>query len=145
MTANLRSLRINTMIVMGLLLMQYALGMYANLFVTFPEPDKPGQVDHGQMWGFAWSQPVLAAHITIAFILLGTAIWLYIRVLRAKERRLLLPSGLGLAAICAAWLSGATFVPYQIDLYSYSMSLFFLLALLSYGWGLMATREAPER
>jgi len=125
------ALRIHSIVLMGALIVQYVLGMYVNLFLTFPN-----NATEGQLWEFAWSQPPLAAHIILAILILIGAIALCIRAIHYKNRRWIIASSLGLVAILAAGASGATFIPSQIDWYSYSMSIFFLAAILSYGWSL---------
>jgi len=132
----MRTLRIQAVVLIVALILQYAVGMYVNLFVPFPE----GQTED-QLWEFAWSQPALALHIIFAFLILFGAIMLCIRAARAREKKWIVASGVGLLAIFAAGGSGASFIPSQNDLYSYSMALAFLIALLAYGLGLFTTRQ----
>ncbi|HEV3245378.1 MAG TPA: hypothetical protein VG102_03395 [Candidatus Paceibacterota bacterium] len=128
-----RSLRINGVFLVAALVLEYLLGMYVNLFVSFPE----NAVD-GQLWGFAWSQAPLAAHIILAILILLGAIVLLVRSILRKDKRWGIASSIGLAAVLLAGLSGAAFIPTQTDLYSYSMSLMFLLAVLSYSWAIFS-------
>src|SRR5476651_290256 len=102
---------------------QYALGMYVTVFVSFPE-----NADTGQSWQFAWGQPVLAAHIILAILLLIGAIVLCVRAIVYRHKTWIRASIVGLLAILAAWASGAVFVPSQAGAYSYAMSLAFLIA-----------------
>lgn len=121
---------------MGALVVQYALGMYVNLFVTFPD-----NATQTQSWEFARSQPALLAHIILAALILIGAIVLCIRSARYRSKSWIWASLIGLLAVLAAGASGAQFIPTQTDLYSYSMSLAFLIAFLSYGWGLYVSRR----
>jgi hypothetical protein len=130
---NLRSLRIHGMVLLGALIVQYALGMYVNLFVSFPH-----NATDGQLWEFAWSQKPLAAHIVLAILILLGAIVLCVRAALYKNRKWIIASSVGLLAVLAAGASGATFIPSQTGAYSYSMSLAFLVAIFSYAWGLRA-------
>lgn len=132
----LRPLRMTTMFLWGALIVQYALGMYVNLFVSFPN-----NATEGQLWEFAWSQPSLAAHIILAILILLAAITLCIRAIRSKDRRWIVASSIGLLAVLAAGVSGAAFIPSQSNAYSYSMSLMFLIAILSYAWILFTSRR----
>jgi hypothetical protein len=133
MEPRLRSLRPHALgLILGLVI-QYALGMYVNLFVTFPDG-----ANQGQLWEFAWSQPSLASHIILAFLLLFGAIALCIRAIRAKNKKWIIASTLSLLALLGAGASGATFIPSQTDVYSYSMALCFLIAIFAYIWGLFA-------
>jgi hypothetical protein len=135
----LRSLRITAMFLWGALVVQYALGMYVNLFVSFP-----ANATEGQLWEFAWAQPSLAAHIILAILILLAAITLCVRGIRSKNRQWIITSSIGLAAVLAAGASGATFIPTQTDLYSYSMSLAFLIAIFAYAWALFSSRLNPS-
>lgn len=133
MNPRLRSLRIHGIFLTVALVVQYALGMYVNLFVTFPE-----NATQSQLWEFAWSQKSLASHILLAFLILFGAIVLAIRAVRFKNVIWIRASGIGLLAVLAAGASGATFIPSQSDIYSYFMSLAFLIAILSYMWGIFS-------
>lgn len=129
---NLRSLRIQGMLLLGALIVQYMLGMYVNLFVSFPE-----NATDGQLWEFAWSQKPLAMHILLAILILLGAVVALVRAALYKNKKWIVANSIGLAAILAAGASGAVFIPSQTDAYSYAMSLAFLVAILSYAWGLL--------
>ena len=124
-----RSLRIHGYFLIAALVVQYALGMYVNLYVSFPSG-----ANDGQLWEFAWSQTPLAGHILLAMLILLGALILFGRSIVQRDRRWTIASGIALLAILAAGGSGAAFIPSQTDLYSYSMSLMFLVAILSYSW-----------
>jgi hypothetical protein len=128
-----RSLRTQGIFLIAALVLQYALGMYVNLFVPFPD-----NATAGQLWEFAWAQKPLAAHILLAIIILLGAIALLVRAVLYKNKKWIVASSVGLLAILAAGASGAQFIPSQTDLYSYSMALAFLIAILAYAWGLFA-------
>jgi hypothetical protein len=124
-------LRTHALVLIGMLIVQYAVGMYIDLFVPFPE----GQVGD-QLWGFAWSQAPIAIHIILALLIFAGAVVLCIRAARTRERVWLWASGIGFLAILAAGGSGASFIPSQDDIFSYSMALAFLVAVFAYGWGI---------
>lgn len=136
---NQRPLVIQAAVLVAALIVQYALGMYVNLFISFPD-----SATEGQLWEFAWSQKPLAAHIILAILILLGGIVFCIRAMRSKNRRWIIASFVGLLAVLAAGGSGATFIPSQTDAYSYSMSIMFLIAILAYAWPLFASakREA---
>ena len=119
------------MVLIGALIVQYVLGMYVNLFVSFPQ-----NAIQRQLWEFAWSQPSVAAHIILAILILLGAIVILVRAILSKNRTWIIATSVGLIAILAAGSSGATFISSQGDLYSYAMSLAFLVSILSYAWGL---------
>ncbi len=113
---------------------QYILGMLSNLFVQFPETGT-----ETQMFEFARTQLPEIAHILLGLVLFVLAVILWIRAIRARSRLWTVAGGIGLVAILTAVVSGARFIPTQNDLYSLVMSLAFIVALLAYVWGLVAT------
>jgi len=119
-------------ILIGVLTLQYLVGMYVNLFVQFP--DQTGD----QLWGFAWSQPALALHIILAFLILIGAIVLCVRAARRRDRTWIWASGIGLLAVLAAGASGASFIPTQNDILSYSMAVAFIIAISAYSAAISA-------
>jgi hypothetical protein len=134
---NTRPLRIQATWLIAALVVQYALGMYTNLFVPFPDGTSGGAA-----WTFAWSQWPLAAHIALGLgLLLGGSV-LAVRSFRRSSRSWRAASLVGLISLVLAVLSGVFFIPAQTDLYSYSMSLLFVIAVLAYAWGLMVDRSS---
>lgn len=127
------------MFLLGALVVQYVLGMYVNLYVTFPNG-----ATTGQLWEFSWSQWPLASHIVLAILLVSGAILLCVRAILCKDRKWAIGSIIGLLGILAAGASGAIFIPSQMDAYSFSMSLAFLVAFAAYAWTLFSTRRSTE-
>ena len=113
------------------LIVQYVLGMFTNLFEQFPDGNQIGQ-----LWDFAWSQFPIAAHIIIGSVLLIGSIVFVIRAVRQKNKFWIMASVIGCFGILIAGMSGAMFIPTQNDSYSYLMSIFFLVAFLSYVFGI---------
>ncbi|MFZ1041860.1 MAG: hypothetical protein WCA79_21725 [Anaerolineales bacterium] len=128
-------LRTHAIFMIGVLVIQYILGMIANMFVQFPDT-----TDLGQLWEFARSQFTTGAHIVIGTLLLLGAIIFVIRTARAKIGGWIASSVVGLIAIVAAFYGGVTFVSSQVDAYSLVMALATIVAFLAYGWGLYADR-----
>jgi hypothetical protein len=116
-------------IMIGLLGIEYILGMINNLYVHFP--DTGTEV---QMWEFAWKQFSVGSHIILGIILLLSGLFIFLRIIRTGNRSKIIVSGIGFISILVAGFSGAMFIPTQQDLYSLSMSIGFLVALLSYVW-----------
>lgn len=111
--------------------LQFLLGMYAALFVQFPE-----NAHEGQLWKFAWTQVPIAAHIIIGLGLLIGAIGLLIRSIKQKNKKWSITASIGAIAILIAIMSGARFIPTQQNILSYVMSIAFILAMLIYSWGI---------
>ena len=128
-------LRTNAIFMIGLLVIQYALGMVANLFVQFPNTTDPGQ-----LWEFARSQFTTGTHMVIGTLLLLGAIIFVVCAVRAKVGGWIASSAVGLIAIVAAFYGGVTFVSSQVNAYSLVMGLSTIVAFAAYGWGLYADR-----
>lgn len=128
-----KGLRIHAIFTMGFLAIEFALGMVTNLFLQFPETN---QAD--QLWAFARSRAPLAAHIVIGMLLLASAILFLIRAARSNDGRWIGSSVVGLIAVVIAFYGGVAFTSTQADSYSLVMALAFIVALLAYGWGLLA-------
>ena len=121
-------------LIIGLVL-EYLLGMTTNLYVHFPEG-----VQGGAAWEFAWSQIPLALHIILGLLLFVGAVALAIRSTRSRNKVWIRASGLGLLAIFLSAFGGSSFIPTQKDYYSFLMSISFLVALLSYFWGIYKSK-----
>src|SRR5258708_130926 len=119
-----------------LLTLQYLLGMATIIFVKFPE-----NKEAGQLWGFAWSQLPLAAHIIVGLLLFFGSLALLVKAIKAHNRNWIVSSALGFTFILIAGLAGTTFISSQKDLYSFLMSLAFIASYLSYFWGIYTSKE----
>ena len=126
-----RGLRLHAKGLLAILILQYALGMYTNLFVEFPQTP-----DIHARWVYAMSVPPVAAHVALGTLLLFGAVALLIRTAKLQTQAWKIPGYLGLLGVLIAWLSGERFVSTQTNIFSYLMSLGFLLAVFGYGWGL---------
>ena len=118
----IEALRGNCMGAAVLLIIEFALGISVNLYVAVP----PGKSFLSEVS----SSAVLGAHAVISLLLLGAAIGALVRAIRA--RRLIVPASVGLAAIIAAGISGATFVGSQTNGASLSMALATAVAMFCY-------------
>jgi hypothetical protein len=95
--AGLRRASLATLIV---LIVQLALGMGLNLYVTLPDAGGPGHAS------FFSSGPLLALHASLGFFLMLAAIFVLVRAILARNVTLILTSAAGLAAILhRAWAS----------------------------------------
>jgi hypothetical protein len=135
-----RTLQIQSRILLVFLVVEYAFGMYTNLFISFPD-DASG----GTAWQFAWSSWPIIVHVILG-VLLGIGSFVFvIRTIRYKSSAWKIPATLGLVGIFAAALFGSEFIPSQNDPLSYGMSLSFLLAFFSYFWGMVSARREATR
>lgn len=117
----------------GNLIVQYILGMTSNLFVSFPENG-----DAVIMWEFAWKQIPISLHIIVGVALLIFSIIILVIAIKNKLKNWTVAGTVGLISIFIAGFSGAQFIPTQSSVYSYLMSIFFIIAFVSYGWGILS-------
>lgn len=110
------------------LAVQFLLGIWVSLFVTFPETTDPNQ-----QWKFGLAQVSVLLHLVIGtFLVLGSLV-LLIQLTRSKADRFLrVASGVGFGAIVLAWASGERFVSTQKDGFSFAMAGFFLISAAAY-------------
>lgn len=129
-------LRIQSHVILGILILQYLLGMAANLFVQFPDT-----TSEKIQWKFAEGQWTVVTHMVLGFLLLIGSIVLLFRAIRRKDKNWIISGSIGLFAILVAVGAGAQFIPTQQDVYSYIMATAFLLAVLAYGWGIYKAKK----
>jgi len=125
-------LRQASLAILILLIVQFALGIGLNLYVTLPAAGHPG---HGSFFS---NGPLLALHATLGMLLMLSAIFVLVRAIRARNRTLIVTSAAGLAAILLAFFFGASFTDKLTDGYSLGMAISFAVALASYAIGLYA-------
>jgi hypothetical protein len=123
-------LRIQSASLAGLLILEYVLGMYVDLFVAFPDGAQGDEA-----WKFAMDQGPVVAHVAFATLLVLGGIAFLIRVIMLKRKAWLAPAIIGLLAIFVAGGSGDEFIRSQSDAYSYTMALAFIVAFVAYAWG----------
>jgi hypothetical protein len=112
-----------------ILLIQYGIGMYANLYVTVPA------ADHGQGFGKIISNgpAALSIHTTLGLLLILAAVGLLVQALIARRWTVLTSAVIALAAIIGAAVEGARFAAQGPDSASMTMALLAGVAMLCYG------------
>ena len=123
-------------LLLGFLILQFLFGMFANLFIEFPDTK-----NEGILWEFAKNQWPLVMHMIIAALLVIGGIVLLIRTIRRKDKQLIISESIGLLALLVASFVGAQFVSTQADGYSYAMAVAFIISFVSYGWGLLKAKK----
>ncbi len=124
--------------VLALLLVQYAVGMVVNLYVTIPARHPGAGASsyvsgslHSLGWAIAHAPIALAAH-TLLGLLLAIATLAVLALSRQAERRTTVLAALGALFTIAAGFNGASFLDYNHKISSLIMSLLFALAVVSY-------------
>ena len=136
MASRQAGLRQANLAILIVLIVQFALGMGVNLYVTLPAAGHPG---HSSWFGNgAW----LALHAALGMFLILAAIFVLVRAIMARNATLIVTSAAGLVAILLAAFFGSGFTDKLTDGYSLGMALAFAVALACYTIGLFA---APAR
>ena len=117
-----------------LLVGQYVLGMYTNLFVQIPEG-----VDG---WKWMSNSLVIMGHVTLGTGLLVVSVALLVMSARTRSRAWVAASLVGMLGIGASLFSGSTFMNGQADAMSFLMACGLAVALLAYGTGLYVAGPA---
>jgi hypothetical protein len=127
--------------VLTLLIAQYALGIFLNLFATIPASD-----EHASMVGEITSGPfALTVHALLGLSLVGTAIVLLARAVRLESPVLIALATAALGAIGGAFAAGEVFVKDGgQSSASFTMALLGGVAMLCYV-GMLAQISAPQR
>jgi len=121
-TRRLAALRGNCMGAAVLLIVEFGLGIGVNLYVTLPQ--------HKSFLSTVLGSATLAAHAIVAVVLLGATIGALIRAIRARKAIVL--TAVGLAAVVAAAIAGASFADSQGNSASLAMALATAVAMFSY-------------
>ena len=125
-------LRQATLAILIVLIVQFALGMGVNLYVTLPAAGHPG---HASWFG---NGALLALHAALGMVLVLAAIFVLVRAIRARNATLIVTSAAGLVAILLAAFFGSGFTGKLTDGYSLGMAIAFAVALACYAIGLCA-------
>ena len=125
-------LRRASLAVLIALIVQFALGISVNLYVTLPKAGHPGHAS----W-FA-NGPLLALHAGLGMFLSLAALYVLVRAIMARNATLIVTSAAGLVAIGVAFYFGASFAEKLTNGYSLGMAMAFAVAVVSYTIGLYA-------
>ena len=125
-------LRQASLAILIVLIVQFALGIGVNLYVTLPAAGHPG---HASWFG---NGTVLALHAALGMVLIIGAVAVLIRAVMARNVTLITTSAVGLVAILLAAFFGSGFTDKLTNGYSLGMALATAVALASYAIGLYA-------
>ena len=134
-------LRRASLAILIVLIVQFALGISVNLYVTLPAAGHPG---HSSWFG---NGALLALHAALGMFLVLAAVFVLVRAIMARNTALIVTSAAGLVAIGAAFFFGASFTDKLSNGYSLGMAISFAAALACYAIGLYtltARRGGPS-
>jgi hypothetical protein len=123
-------LRQASLAILIVLIVQFALGIGVNLYVTLPTASHPG---HSSWFG---NGALLALHAALGMFLILAAIFVLARAVMARDVTLIVTSVAGLVAIVLAAFFGSGFTDKLTDGYSLGMAIAFAVALACYAVGL---------
>lgn len=127
-----RGLRPNSFAAVVMLLLEYGLGIWVNLYAKIPASDQ-GKGIFAAFGAAVADGPVgLALHALLGTLLLVTAVILVIRAVLARRAATIVIGVVALLAIITAWLSGARFTGAGADGASFAMAMATGVALLCY-------------
>jgi hypothetical protein len=125
-------LRQASLAILIVLIVQFAVGIGVNLYVTLPAAGHPG---HASWFG---NGALLALHAALGVFLILAAIFVLVRAIMARYATLIVTSAAGLVAILLAAFFGSGFTDKLTNGYSLGMAIAFAVALACYAIGLYA-------
>lgn len=127
-----RGLRANSFAAVVMLLVQYGLGIWVNLYAEIPASDH-GKGTFAAFGAAVADGPVaLALHAVLGTLLLVTAAALIVRAFLARKTAATVLGAIAFVVIIAAWVSGARFVGGAAAGASFGMAVATGVALLCY-------------
>jgi hypothetical protein len=115
-----------------MLVVQFALGIYVNLYVTVPAADQ----GHGFGQVITNGPVGLTLHIVLGLLLILAALGFLVQAILARRPTLIVAAVLGLLAMVGAAASGSSFTGSGRDDASMAMAALAALGLLCYGTAL---------
>jgi hypothetical protein len=127
-----RGLLPNAFAAVVMLLLEFGLGIWVNLYAQIPTADK-GRGTFAAFGAAVANGPVaLTLHALLGTLLLVTAIALVFRAVLARNAAVIVTGAVALLAIIGAWLSGARFIGDAANGASFGMAIATAVALLCY-------------
>ena len=132
-------LRRGSLAVLVLLVAEYGIGMYVNLYVTIPRADH----DHGLGSAIANGPVTLGIHAVVGLLLGLGAVGVLVQAIIARHLGVIVLSAIGLFALAFASVAGASFTSSGNTAESMAMSVLTGAGLLCYAANLYLLR-APS-
>lgn len=133
-----RLLSLGALVMLSLLLVQFLVGMFVNLYVGIApgHPGATGATISGAVLGVAWAivagAPALAFHTALGLLLTAGSIALLAIAIPGGGRALVATTAVGLLGVLGAGLNGIGFLNYGIDKATYLMSVGFSVSVAAY-------------
>jgi hypothetical protein len=140
-TAALGRLRRGSLAALVLVVVEYAIGMYVNLYVTVPAADR----GRGLSTAISNGPALLSVHAVVGMLLGVAALAVLVQSIMARRWMVVGVSAVGLLALALASVAGTGFVGTGDTSASMAMSMLTGIALLSYAVNLYALGPADRR
>ena len=135
-----------------MLVVQFLLGMYVNLFVTIPTnhpgakpPEYFSGVAQSVFWAITQSGLIfLVLHAAFGLVIVVGAAVLLVQGIQSKTRSLIIATGVGAFGVLVAGFNGGSFLNYNQDFSSMIMAAGLAVAMVSYVFGLYVTAQSPS-
>jgi hypothetical protein len=135
-----------------MLVVQFLLGMYVNLFVTIPTnhpgarpPEYFSGVAQSVFWAITQSGLVfLILHAAFGLVIVVGAAVLLVQGIQSRTRSLIITTSIGAFGVLVAALNGGSFLNYNEDFSSMIMAAGLAVAMVSYVFGLYVTARSPS-
>ena len=137
------ALRGNSFGAIVMLLVQYGLGMWVNLYGQLPASDHGASLVTGFTRAVSRGPVGLSIHAILGVLLLASAAAALVRAIRIRRSNLIGPAIVGLVAIAVAGLSGARFVGSMTNSASITMALAAAVAIGAYAVILLIPPQQP--
>src|SRR5262249_19110067 len=139
--AGLARVRLGSLAVLVLVVVQYGIGMYVNLYVTVPRADH----GHGMGSAIANGPAVLSVHAVIGLLLGLGAVGVLVQAVIARHLGAIALSAVGLFALASASVTGASFTSSGDPVDSMGMAVLTGVGLLCYAANLYLLRPPSQR
>ncbi len=133
-TDRLRGLRGNSFGALVILLVEYGLGIWVNLYGHIPASDHGSNIASGFARAISNGPVGLSIHAVLGVILLGAAAGAVVRAFLVRRTNLIVAAVLGLVCVVIAGLSGASFVGSGSNAASMSMAIGAGVAIFAYAF-----------
>jgi uncharacterized membrane protein (UPF0182 family) len=141
----IRGLRANCLAGLVMLLVEFGLGTWTNLYATVPPSDQ-GKATFAAFADAVAHGPVgLALHALLGTLLIVTAVSVVVRAALIRRVPVIVVGCIALLAIVTAWVSGAKFVGAAANGASFGMALAGGVAILGYATILFLAVPVPGR
>lgn len=134
---NYRMVRVGLIIMLVLLVIQFCVGMYLNLYAELPDthPGTSGSYAPSIPWALAGhAGAALAVHVTVWILLTLGAFAMLVRGIMSKRKAMIIGSSLGLLFILTSGSGGLSFLNRGgTNMDSLMMALGFIAAFVTYG------------